>query len=499
VRARTPGVTGANRRALWIGLIAAAFAVAAICFAIAAISAPLATGDETAHLDYAIQVWHGHLPIFENGLQSNPPAFASVPPVQWEAQHPPLFYALMAPIAGPLADAGDWVGATVAVRLANAVLTAFIALAGGWTAWLLGGRDRASRAITATAVTTTIGAVIFVGGSAFSDTINTLMSALAIGVALFAITRGLSVRVIGAACVVSILGALGRTEFIIAFVALLAGLVLAASVQTVPRIGRLTSRFAIAAVAVALPVVSAALASGWFYLRNRRLTGNFEGSHPAWAAANLGRHHLSLKQVLTNRVFLDVQVSLLRHPIDGRSPTPRSTEHTIDTVVLLTVFGIVALFSLLALARIVVRALREHDRVRLAIIVVLALMIALTFAFEIGYMSSGGETISRYLLPGLVPIVLFLSAGLRIVSRTLRPYLLGGYLLICYAMFAYWLLDQPHPAGGTPTDIPLALVIAVVPVIIIVAIVVAAAARASQSQLPERVAAAPLEEAVATV
>jgi len=63
----------------------------------------LRNNDETGHFDYAYQVWHGRLPVFEDGVSVKPP-FASIPPVQWTAQHPPLFYVIEAPFIGPFVD-----------------------------------------------------------------------------------------------------------------------------------------------------------------------------------------------------------------------------------------------------------------------------------------------------------------------------------------------------------------------------------------------------------
>jgi len=83
-------------RAVRVALIAAGVATFLMCGAVAIAMVPLGTRDETAHLDYAYQVWHGRLPVFEHGLLFHPTSPALIPPVQWESQHPPLNYALVA-------------------------------------------------------------------------------------------------------------------------------------------------------------------------------------------------------------------------------------------------------------------------------------------------------------------------------------------------------------------------------------------------------------------
>jgi hypothetical protein len=85
-----------SRHPLLIGLLAAALAAFFTCCAVAAVNPPLSTADETSHLDYAVQVWNGHLPVFEQGAVFKPPPTGVVSRVQLEAQHPPLFYALVA-------------------------------------------------------------------------------------------------------------------------------------------------------------------------------------------------------------------------------------------------------------------------------------------------------------------------------------------------------------------------------------------------------------------
>ena len=43
-------------------------------------------------------------------------------------------------------------------------------------------------------------------------------------------------------------------------------------------------------------------ASGWFYLRNLRLTGNLTGSHYDWATENQGREIRTLAEVLADPI-----------------------------------------------------------------------------------------------------------------------------------------------------------------------------------------------------
>jgi hypothetical protein len=60
---------------------------------------------------------------------------------------------------------------------------------------------------------------------------------------------------------------------------------------------------------------------------------------------------------------------------------------------------------------------------------------------------------------------------LSIAGDRARTYLLGGYLLLCYGMFAWWLLKQPHAGGQAPTGVAW-WAIAGLPVLLAVVLVV---------------------------
>jgi 4-amino-4-deoxy-L-arabinose transferase-like glycosyltransferase len=496
-------------RSLVIGLLTAFACVFIACAGISLANRPLGSADETAHIDYAVQVWHGHLPVFEKGLMFRPPRPASVPPVQWESQHPPLFYALMAPIAGPLADSGRWVAATVAVRLANSLLTAFCAVAIGWAAWLLDGARRNGRAVTAAAVTGTLGPILFVGGSAFSDNINTLMATLAVGIAMIAVARGLTRRVLIGSCVVAALGTLSRAEFVIAFAVLLIGLGLGAlvhptrqgriagsagsgatdpvvvdgftepasgaagpttAVRTRPApndFGRRVLRGTGAIVAV---IASAALAGGWFFLRNKRLTGNFSGGQTAWAMAHLHRSKHTVSQVLADPNVRKTHYSILRHPLDGRS-TPTLLEQRLDTRVMVTTFVICAVVGVLAILWRLAVAARRRNTTLILQAGLLVLLLLFTLGFEVSFVTGGGGSTGRYLLPAALPICLLIVAALRSVPTRWQPSLLGGYLLICDGMLCYWMFSQPHRGGRYATSFPYAGIV-IVPIALAVGIVI---------------------------
>jgi hypothetical protein len=78
----------------------------------------------------------------------------------------------------------------MAARLINCVIAAMSVAAIGWAAGAAVGRDRARWMILSAAAATTIGGLIFTGGTAYNDPLLTLLSVLAAGIALRASTKG---------------------------------------------------------------------------------------------------------------------------------------------------------------------------------------------------------------------------------------------------------------------------------------------------------------------
>ncbi|WP_309069367.1 hypothetical protein, partial [Microbacterium sp.] len=146
-------------------------------FAYAMASPIYSSGDEAAHVDYALQVWHGRLPVFEDGLELQNTVGVH-PPVQWTAHHPPLLYLLLAPFVGPLADAGNIEGAGMAGRFVMVALS--VALL--YTVRAIGRLMVPQVAGIGLASALVVGLSVWfvrLGGSVYTDTLAALVSALA--------------------------------------------------------------------------------------------------------------------------------------------------------------------------------------------------------------------------------------------------------------------------------------------------------------------------------
>lgn len=362
-------------------------------------SPPLATADETAHLDYAVQVWHGHLPVFENGLTIHP-AFGAAPPVQWVAQHPPLFYLLLAPVVGPLVDAGHMDAAVLAGRVENAFLAGVVVLATAWSARrILPGRPAV--AAVAAIVTALCGLVLLVGGTVYNDLLTAAFSALAIGVAATALRSGLSTRLVVLGALVTAFGMLSRLSFAVSLVAVVAAFALAPVVRS--SVWRAVRVRLAAVVAV---VVAPAIASGWFYWRNRELTGSITGGHPEWSQANLGRVTRPVTAVALDPAFWHQLFAVYRFGLSASSIVPW-----------LLLLVPLLLAGAGALAWCVRNRSWRGSRADRLVSAMLVCVVLATIVVELRYVAGGGAANTRYALPLLPVLAVPMAMGLTGISR----------------------------------------------------------------------------------
>lgn len=387
--------TGPRGRRLLVLLPALLVALGgAVAFA-AAVS-PYASADEAAHVDYAWRVWHGELPVFEDGLRLAPEQ-GVVPPVQWTAQHPPLFYLLLAPVVGPLLDADRPVAAALAARGATAVLAVLAVLAVAWAArWVLGRRDRA---VAATATVAASGVwLLRLGGAVYNDVLLVLVVTLLLGTAVRIIRLG---RVTWPWLVVwSVLPAataLTRASGV-PLAALAVGTVAVAALRLRRGRGRALLLHVVA------PVLVAVAGAGWFYLRNIRLTGSWTGSHNAWAAEHLERVTAPVQEVLTDGAFWSTSFRQLGY-------APGTGEMT--NLVLLVVPALAAVAVVLVRLRTTLPGGAD-----LLVAGLLVVAVAGTATQQALYTAGGGGMNGRYLAVLALPLAVAVAWGLTAWSRT---------------------------------------------------------------------------------
>ncbi|KQO62177.1 ArnT family glycosyltransferase [Curtobacterium sp. Leaf261] len=446
-----PGPSRRDRITGWLGahpwlsvtVVSAVLFVLAASIARAFTYPPLNGGDEPAHFDYVISVWHGHLPVFENGLTYRAPFGASTP-VQWVSQHPPLYYLVLAPVVAPLFDSGHALLAVMAGRGMSALMTGGVVLASAWAAWrCFPGHRRLPGGVAI--VTALAGMVIQQGGSIYNDVLFVLFSVLACGIAGAAIRSGMGGGLFIGAVLVCAGGMTTRLSFALWMVALLVAIVLARRVR-LWRLSGVRARI----VAVLGPVVAAGAASGWFYLHNKATAGNFSGRHAEWGLEHMGRVVRPRLDVAFDGTFWTGLYGVYR----GVLPQTDLTQWFI-MLVPMALAAAAGVWVLLRRRRTAEHPSRRADgreqrlhRLRTALVV--AMLVAVTIllsVIEIGYVHGGGAPNTRYALTVMIVIAMVMAAGLTAVRRA------SGVLLtlwIAAAFIPYLSLVDLHVVGIVP-------------------------------------------------
>ncbi|RPF20105.1 putative membrane protein DUF2142 [Myceligenerans xiligouense] len=463
------------RRREHAGVVAAALTAVLLSLTVLLTDPPYATGDEPPHMDYAYQVWHGELPVFEEGLELRPEG-AWLAPVQWTAQHPPLYYLLVAPLVGPLADAGHPVAAVYAARAVNTLLAGLFVVVAWWSARRLSRPGSPLPPLVALVACLTA-AVAHVGGSGYNDLLAAVLVTTMYGVSATAIRRGLDGRLVAALCLLAAGCALTRLSTAVIAVVVAAVAVLAGVVRAAQGRGR---RAPVVWLAVGGPVTALA-AAGWFYARNVALTGNIQGSHFDWALANQNRTERTVWEVLTDPITWARLPDLFWWA--GRVP-PR-TDHPLTTLILTAVLLVWIPLFLAVLDRVRRRrgTLRSPEPVttdppagdartlhaaatapageplpapaapwpgsltdRRLLLALPWTAVGVAIVLQVLYAASSGGVYPRYFLPVALPLFLGVAAGLAVRPRLLVPVWAG----ITLADLGVWLvleLSTPAEAG----------------------------------------------------
>lgn len=391
-----------HRRVVWWACVAAVAGTIALIGAVP----PYAIGDETAHLDYAYQLWHGRLPEFMAGLALDP-GQGVVPPVQWVSQHPPLTYLLLAPVVGPLVDAGHPLQAAFAGRAVMAVLAVALVPASAWAArWLTDRWGRVALLVPVLVAANTW--VLRLGAAVYNDVLLMLVVTLLFGMTArwIRVGRG-SAWTVAAWCLLVVAAAATRLSGV-PLAMLCAGVV---AVSLLIRRSRSPRDWL---GGVVLPPVAALAATGWFYLRNQQLTGSIAGGHPDWAAENLGRVSTPLQAVAVDHGFWVFSFRLF-----AQAPAPWGDRLNLVLFLLPAAVGLVAGVWI---------ALRRRPRLpELLILGTCVAALAGVLLQQMMFVSGGGGAMARYLAVLILPIVALVALGL---TRVRPPLALGAVLLV---------------------------------------------------------------------
>lgn len=415
----------------------------------------LTSGDETSHMDYAWQLWHGRLPVFEDGVFFRP-GRGQVPAVQLSAQHPPLFYLLLAPVVGPLIDAGHPFGAVMTGRLINIAITLGDLIAIGWAVTrIVPGRTALRWAATATALAALVSPLLRTGSNVYNDMLALLTTVLALGLAATVVRFGLTIQRIFGIAALSAAAMLTRANSVVPLVVLAGTLLIVGWRDGHGAAGR---RVLAAAGIAAIPLLSALAFAGWFYLHNIRASGSWTGGHYEWGYQNLGRKTASMIAVLKDVADWSTRPWFVVVRQSGPYAVVNGFSRVASGVMLLG--GSIAAMTLLG------RRLRRRPGTSssdLLVFTILLVQFAGTVAMFVVFVMAGGGENSRYFLPALVPASLIFAATVMVLPRRWQWLGLAIAMTAACVPVCHWIYRTLQPVGWslsarTANDVPMAVI-----------------------------------------
>lgn len=369
--------------------------------------------DETSHVGYALALSHGELPALDSKVPDEVPGMPLYFRLRREiytANHPPLYYLVVALPLGLGVRSGHPVAGMELARLFTVALTAIGAVAVWWTARTLI-PDRRDVALLAAALTVLLPAVPRFAGTVHNDGFALAMSAVAIAVSVRLLASGPTRRRLLAAATAAATLTLTRAVGIPA-----AGLVASAATASILVHSRrpMATRVGRAVTAGAGVAGVACLASAWFWRRNKQLYGDIAGS-----AYNLNRFGYERRGSTLGTITELHWPTEFHRQIWGRIYD--SDEFAVGWGALPGAFlaGLVVLGAVALL----VGAARRHrwpshpkpheagatDRGRTLAWLFLGSWVGLIYVSTISYIASGGGPHARYLFPAF-PAVALLAA-----------------------------------------------------------------------------------------
>ena len=461
----TPDAARHRERSLLVGVGGAVLVFATLAtlyaFAIPTYRPP----DEASHVAYARELSHGRLPTIETPISAEGDERLgrllslrdAVHKTIWTANHPPLYYALVAPPLRIGLDSGHPIGGVHAARLLTVGLAALgLVLLAYVVLQLAPGRPQL--AVAATGLAALVPSFVIVSGVVYNDALAFLTSTATVAASVVFVLRGPSAARLAAVAATASAAMLTRASGLlvvgVAGVAVLVGVWRAGDGWMAQRLGR-------AAIWSAAVGAAAVAVSGWFYLRNLRLYGDLTASSAL--LERFGRTSGgTIRGLLTSFPFWRVQQQRLW---DVTYNLPRAGEGISRQLWLLGLLPLAGL--LLAGAGWLARRRRGAPRPDPGRVIAVALCVLLLGLLQLSvlqFVSGGGAAHVRYLFPGLVTIGLAAAVGL-----TALPGGRGGLpvaaMLLAMTAINLWLWQRYLHAINVP-DRP-ELLVAAVPLLLV--------------------------------
>lgn len=436
------------------GVVAAALLFATLALISTLAIPPLSPTDESANVGYALSLARGELPTIQTPISAD-----GFPELHerlefdvrigrnyrtyiWTANHPPLFYAV---VAIPLRLSDEFGAPLAGLWISRGINIAFGVTAVFATAWLAGmlvpGQPAVS--ILAAAWIAVIPAFAFISGLLFNDTLSTALAATSLALAAKHVREGGSRPTLVWLCVAAAAGGLTRLPGL-----LVAGLAMGAIIEGVYRRQGARSPRVRPAIRVGVVVaVAVAVTSAPFYLRNMTLYGEPTGTSAVLSAVGREAGPSTLSQLVDPAFWLANVHQLLGTSV--RSDDLWETLLPIPPLLLLVVSGMLFALPAVGFAWALLRPGRTSlvvGRRLLAWFFVLPAVLLLMTAI---HQSRGGLPHGRYLFAGLPVLAVAAAVGLHRVGRIAAALALCAGLVMTLA-FNWPGFVHAHSTGAPP-------------------------------------------------
>ena len=413
-------------------MLGAVLAFVAMASLTALVTRPFLPADESNNVAYSLTVSRGELPLINAHTKSELPGQLRAP-LNYVANHPPLYYFLVSPGLRYAVESGHWQVGIALARLETLVLSVGAISLTAALATALARRRRPELVVGAAALLATNATYAVHGGVVHNDGLALTLLTGQLVATVLVLLRGLRPPLVLAIFATAALGMLTRVSGV-GLLALSAAALVVAGVLTGGR-GRVRGALHGLAWASGLILLCGAT-SGWFYARNARLYGDFTGGDEVEKLLRLRpRSGSAVSNVLSPDTLNELITKMF-----GLS----SSDPGLRTAVLYTMIATIALGAALVAARALSAKRRRPGSsstaagprdgrpapVTVAISVLLVLHVAIVL-LEIGsHVKDGGGPQPRYLLPAL-PVLLTGAAAalLALPGRLGRPALVAAVLV----------------------------------------------------------------------
>lgn len=374
-------------------------------------SAPLlGSRDAPLHMDYAWQVYNGDLPSNPAGPELQ--VEKSLPPIQFTAHHPPLYYAILAPFIGPFIEEGNWRLATFMGRFVTLGISLLTAVALMWGAWLIAEKRKLLYAIAVPAMVTSFTMYAQISGAIYSDIAVVLTSTLGLALVAAAVRYGITRWTLIAFAVVATLGMLSRVSFISVFGIMVLSVYIATFLHLDTSWKHKIKQATLYALAVITPAV---IASGWFYWHNYQISGSpIKSGLPGTAKEFLNRPYKSFRDVVTGKLlYTTLPYNLFGRSMKGLLGSPINI--IASKVVLFVTFGLAFAWAIKN------RFSNINNKTGFFIAALLGLQVVLIFGQQLFHAVGYGAFLVRYFLPMWLPLGMIMATG-ALAIRKLRGF-----------------------------------------------------------------------------